>query len=196
MSHNKKTTFGKLFSAITGPLLAVASTLIPGGPLILGAVNALLPDDKKLPATATGGEICNAVNALTPDQKSSLMEKELEVEIAEINAWAGIQESFAKADASGSSTRPYIAMMMAWCVVIEIAVVVLVWAIAVFDDDLATLKILKDSWPMLLALIATPTALLRAYFGMRTKEKQSRYSALSGHNVSGGFAGLIKAFKG
>lgn len=188
--------FGKLFDAIKGPLLTVASTLIPGGPVILSAVNALLPDDKKLPATATGQEIRGVVNSLSPQARSSLMEKELDVEIAEINSWANIQESLAKADASGASTRPYIAKMMAWCVVLVIGLFVSVWAVAIITKDVETLKVLADSWITVFAVIATPTALLRAYFGMRTKEKQARYGMASGQSPVSGLTTLINAFRG
>ena len=48
----------------------------------------------------------------------------------------------------------------------------------------------------MVAVIGTPTALLRAYFGMRTKEKQSRYSAAAGQDMSSGLAGLVKAIRG
>jgi len=186
--------FGKLFDAIKGPLLSVASTLIPGGPLILGAVNAMLPDDKKLPESATGSDIRDAVNQLPPEQRGSLMEKQLDVEIAEINSWEGIQASLSQADAAGSSTRPYIAQMMAWCVVLVVGLFVVVWVAAIYNKDTTTLKLISDSWPMMLTVIGTPTALLRAYFGMRTKEKTARYSAASGQ-PSGMIAGLISAFK-
>jgi hypothetical protein len=186
--------FGKLFDTLKGPLLAAASTVIPGGPLILAAVNEMLPDGQKLPATATGADMRAAVNTLPADQRGSLMEKELDVEIAEINAWEGIQASLAQADASGASTRPYIAKLMAWCVVIAIALFMGVWAVAVLGDDVATLEVLSESWPMILALVATPTALLRAYFGMRTKEKTARYSAASGQPL-GGIANLIGALR-
>jgi len=186
--------FGKIFDTIKGPLLAVASTLIPGGPAILGAVNAMLPDDEKLPETATGNDIRSAVNQLTPDQRSSLMEKQLDVEIAEIKSWEGIQASLAQADAAGSSTRPYIALMMSWLVTVVVSLFSIVWVYAIFNGLAETLKILSDSWPMMLAVIGTPTALLRAYFGMRTKEKTARYSAASGQ-PSGAIANLISAFR-
>lgn len=186
--------FSSLFDAIKGPLLTAASTLIPGGPLILGAVNAMLPDDKKLPESATGNDIRNAVNQLKPEQRASLMEKQLEVEITEIKSWEGIQASLSKADAAGSSTRPFIALMMAWCVAIVVVLFSCVWAYAIVVDHYDTLETLGESWPMMLAVVGTPTALLRAYFGMRTKEKTARYSAASGQ-PSGAIANLIGAFR-
>lgn len=186
--------FGKLFDAIKGPLLTAASSVIPGGPLILGAVNAMLPDNEKLPETATGSDIRNAVNQLKPEQRASLMEKELEVEIAEINAWEGIQASLSKADATGASTRPFIALMMAWCVVIVAMIFSSVLAYSIAVDNFDTVETLNDSWPLMLAVLGTPTALLRAYFGMRTKEKTARYSAASGQPF-GAVANLVSAFR-
>lgn len=186
--------FGKLFDAIKGPLLTAASSVIPGGPLILGAVNAMLPDDKKLPETATGNDIRNAVNQLPPEQRGSLMEKKLDVEIAEINSWEGIQASLSKADQAGSSTRPLIALMMAWCIVLFVALFSIVWGYSVVADHYDTLETLNESWPMMLAVIGTPTTLLRSYFGMRTKEKTARYSAASGQPV-GAIANLIGALR-
>lgn len=188
--------FGKALKSIAGPLLGVASTLIPGGPIILGAINAMLPEDNKLPPTATGADMHQAVNNLSPDAKASLMEKELDVEIAEIEGWVNIQESMSKADIAGNSTRPFIALMMAWALVIELAAIIFVWGMAVWSKDNATLTILSNSWGMLAVLIGIPMELLRYYFGKRTKEKQSRYSAMSGQDVGGGLAGIIKAFKG
>lgn len=187
--------FGKLFDTLKGPTLTLASTLIPGGPAILAAINLMLPDDKKLPETATGGDMRNTVNQLTPEQRGSLMEKQLDVEIAEINAWEGIQGSLAAADSTGSSTRPLIALMMAWVIVGAISAIIGAWMMAIIDNDVETLKVLNGSWPALLAIVATPTALLRAYFGMRTKEKTARYSAATGQPM-GAVANIIKLLKG
>lgn len=188
--------FGKLFDAIKGPALAVASTLIPGGPAILGAVNAFLPADKKLPPEATGQQIVDAVQNLPPDQQAELMKMELQVEIEEIQSWTKIQDSLAQADAAGASTRPQIARWMAINVCAVIYIFIGAWAYAMFTADSAVLTTIKDSWPMMVAVIGTPTALLRAYFGMRTKEKQSRYSAASGQDLNSGLAGLVKAIRG
>lgn len=187
--------FKEIFDTIKGPALAVASAFIPGGPEILAAVNAILPADKKLPESATGQNIVDAVHSLPPDQMASLMEKKLDVQITEINSWEKIQGHLATADAAGSSTRPTIALMMAWTVVGVILVFVTAWAIAMSNSDATVLDAVEKSWPMMLAIIATPTTLLRAYFGLRTKEKQSRYSAASGQDVTTGLTKLIAAFK-
>jgi hypothetical protein len=186
--------FGKLFDTIKGPALTLASTLIPGGPAILGAINAVLPDSEQLPETATGAEMRNAVGRLPPEQRGSLMEKQLDVEIAEINGWASIQKSLSEADATGNSTRPWVAKLMACIVAFVIVVFVSVWAYAIVTEATATLKELADSWPLALAIIATPTELLRYYFGKRSAEKKARYTAAAGQPI-GGIAQLLGVLK-
>ena len=52
-------------------------------------------------------------------------------------------------------------------------------------------KALADAWPMLIAILGTPTSLLGAYFGMRTKEKRARYAAAAGQPF-GAVAGVLK----
>jgi len=190
--------FGKIFDTIKGPLLTAASTLIPGGPLILGAVNAMLPEDKKLTENATGQDIRNAVNQLNPEQRASLMEKELDVEIAEIKGWSAVQASLSQADQAGASTRPKIALMMAWCVVFAIVVFMVAWVAVIATDDVFLIDSLSDSWALFGTVIGTPTLLLRAYFGMRTREKTTRYNAAAGqptNQATGIAAGLVNAFK-
>ncbi|MCK5601801.1 hypothetical protein KAR91_08035 [Candidatus Pacearchaeota archaeon] len=184
--------FGKFFSSLAGPVLDVVASAIPGGTIALKMINGMLPDDKQLPTNATGKQIKDAVdNDLSGEQRTIIMSKKIDLEMQEVKSWEGIQASMAKADESGSSTRPEIAKMMAWVVVIEILAVILVWGLAVIGKDNATLLILNDSWAMLSALVATPTALLMAYFGMRTKEKQARYSAMTGNPIQTGLAKII-----
>jgi len=187
--------FGKLFDTLKGPLLSVAANFIPGGPAILGLINDVLPEDKKLPTTATGADMRLAVNQLDPGQRASLMEKQLDIEIAEINSWEGVQASLAQADGIGSSTRPKIAMIMAWLIVFITVPVILIWVTAIYASDTETLQVINESWPVILTFIGTPTALLRAYFGMRTNEKKARYSAASGQPITGVIENLIGAIR-
>jgi hypothetical protein len=85
--------------------------------------------------------------------------------------------------------------MMAWTVVIAVCGMMLIWAIAVVMKDSAMLKELKESWELMLVLLGTPTALLRAYFGMRTKEKHARYAAATGQPIAQAVGGLANIFK-
>lgn len=170
---------------------------VPGGNAALALINTVLPDDKKLDDTTTGTQAEAVIKTLPAPEQAALLSKELDVEIEEIRGWTSIQASLAAADSSGSSTRPAIALMMARVVGYAVIVFVALWAVAVLRDAVATLDSIKESWPWMLAVLGTPTALLRAYFGMRTKEKTTRYNVASGQTAAGGIVGgMIKAFTG
>jgi hypothetical protein len=176
---------------------AVLSSVVPGGGLILDVVNELLPSDKKLNKSATGTDIQAAIDTLPPEQRNKLLEKELDVEITEIKEWSNVIESLAKADASGSSTRPQISLMMAKTVSFAIILFISVWVVAIFRNQEETLKQLHEAWPLMLTVLATPTALLRAYFGMRSNEKKSRYEMANGVQGKGNvITNIISAFRG
>ncbi len=159
---------------------AVISSVIPGGGLIVDLINEFLPDDKKLPGTATGTDAQNAIDGLTPELRLQLMTRELDVEIAETNAWASVQHSLAMADSSGNSTRPKIALMMAWLVVLQVTVVSLSIGYSALSQQDNTIAVLSQSWEMLTASMGIPTAVLLQYFGKRTKEKLERYNLAMG----------------
>lgn len=169
----------------------IIKQIFPAAGVVVDIVNELLPGDKKLPADATGDQVQAAVNSLPADQQAQVLSKQLDVEITEIKEWSNVVESLAKSDATGSSTRPFIAAMMAWATCFAIVVFVALWGVAVYDGDEETLKVISDGWPLVVAILATPTALLRSYFGMRTDEKKARYAQASGQQHISGFTGLI-----
>lgn len=161
----------------------VIRNVVPGGGLIVDLVNGFLPEEKKLSKEATGEEVTKAIRTLPPDQRAQIFLKEIDVELAEISSWTQIQGSLAEADKAGASTRPQIALIMAKIVAFVILAFSAMWIVAIFRDQTEMIKRLADSWPLMLTIIATPTALLRAYFGMRSKEKKERYSAAVGQPV-------------
>ena len=59
-------------------------TLVPGGGLLIDAVNGFLPDDKKLPNDATGEQAQSAIDSLPPEQRASVLKKEYDVKIEQI----------------------------------------------------------------------------------------------------------------
>jgi len=188
---------GKILKKVGG---AILKDIIPGGgvaSLILDSVNAFMPDNEKLPDEATGHQTLAAIGNLPAEQQAIVLSKQFDVEIAEITGWSSVVDSLAKADATGASTRPTIAMMMAQVVAFAVIVAISGWAVAVLTNKADLLKSLADSWTLIVTIIGTPTALLRAYFGMRTDEKKSRYSVASGGPVQSGgmlsgLAALIK----
>ena len=180
--------------SILDTLATVAGIANPAVGMAIKAVNQFLPDEKKLPETATGNDVATVLKTLPPDMQLKLLETDLQVELAEITAWTEINKAHAEADASGSSTRPAIAMMMAWCVVAQVAAVVLS-IIGASCGYPSALTALKTNWEMLTVSISTPTALLWAYFGLRTDEKKARYAVSTGQPIpekKGILAGLLK----
>ena len=163
---------------------AVISSVVPGGGLIVDLINEFLPDEKKLPGTATGTDAQNAIDGLTPELRLKLMTRKLDVEIAETNAWADVQKSLAMADSTGNSTRPKIALMMAWLVVLQVCVVSVSIGYAALSEQDNTIKVLSESWQMFSASMGIPTAVLLQYFGKRTKEKLERYNLAMGKEKS------------
>ena len=170
-------------------------TTLTGGaaPLILAGLNAVLPDDKQLPDNATGLDAQRAIDTLTPEQRASVLSKEYDVEIEEIRGFTDRFKAMAEVDASGNTTRPQIAMMMAVCVVFTVIVTISIFSYAVVEGKELMIKSIMDGWPFLLAILGTPTALLRSYFAMRTKEKQHKYEATTGVKPQ---ANLISALIG
>ncbi len=111
------------------------------------------------------------------------------------NNWSEIVTTLSNADSNSSSTRPKIAVGMAQVVAFAIIIFVSALAYAVCNNAIDTIKSISQAWPLLLAILATPTALLRSYFGMRTKEKQARYnmaSSIPQKDLVGDIIGMFK----
>ena len=162
---------------------AVISSVVPGGGLIVDLINEFLPDEKRLPKTATGLDAQNAVDSLPPEARMQLMAKELDVEIAEVNAWASVQQSLAEADSAGSSSRPQIANRMSWLVVLQVSSLTFAIMFGAVTGDDRVLIALSNSWEMLTASMGIPSMVLLQYFGKRTKEKIERYNLAMGQQA-------------
>lgn len=169
------------------------SNLAPGGSAIVNMINGFLPDDKKLPENSTGQQAQSAINSLPAEQQASVLNKQYDVEIEEIRGFTDRHRAMCDVDKTGNTTRPEIAKMMAQVVCFTIIVIVSMYSVAIASHDTEMIKAINKGWPMLTAIIATPTALLRAYFAMRTKEKQQKYEAASG--VSAPISLLTSLFK-
>jgi hypothetical protein len=175
--------------------LDVVGAFVPGVAAAAKTVNALLPEDKKLDLkTATGKDVLNAYNGLDDNQRAAI-EKQFDVEIAEINGSVDKLQAMVSAETPTANMRPKIAYMMAWTVVIAVIGMMVIWAIAVCLKNGEMLKQIAESWELVLVLLGTPTALLRAYFGMRTKEKHARYAAATGQPIAGAMGGIMQMFK-
>lgn len=160
--------------------------------IVFDTINASLSDSKQLGENSTGEEAEEAIRDLPPEQRASLLEKKFEFEITKVKEFTKVQEILAKADIAGASFRPWIAVAMAAIVVYADLVAITAWAFTVYKNP----EILASTWPLIVAILATPTALLRAYYAMRTKEKVERYSAITNQAPKIGWATqLITTFK-
>ncbi len=173
---------GKLLATVGETALSV---MVPGSGPLIEMVNGFLPDGSKLSSTATGHQAISAINSLPAEQQEKVMAKELDVEIAKINSFANIQQSLATADASGNSTRPQIALMMARVVCFSVLALITIWCVTMLQNDTSALKTLAGSTPFVATVLGTPTTLLFTYFGKRTKEKLGRYSMATGQQPPG-----------
>lgn len=186
--------FSDIWEKVIAPVGSVVGGLVPYVGPAVKAINSFMPGDKKLPETATQDEIKAAVDSLPPEQKAALMEKKVELEIVKEKEWSKVVDSLARADSTGNSTRPWIAKIMASVVAFAIVVFVCLWGYAVGTDKTDMIKAVNNAWPMIVAILGTPTLLLRAYFGMRTEEKKARYAQSIGQPNISGIAGLIGSF--
>ena len=153
---------------ILGGVASAALSVVPGGSLALAAVNAFLPEEKQLPQTATIGELKQAHEDMPPELRVQIEEKYLELAKVQEEQFSRRYESMNKAD--GQSTRPTIALIMAWMLAIPYAAIGVAMAYAI----LMKLVELADMWPTLLAYLMIPMSILKAYFGILVKEQRNR----------------------
>ena len=167
---------------------------LPGvGSIIVSSVNALLSDDDKLPAGATGDDINKAIARLPADQQAAVMEKEFDVAITRIKEGNATVRSMLESDARNPhSTRPYIARGAFIVVAFAVLTSVLIWAYGVTTGNVAMAKAVVEGWPFILAAIGPLVTLLWAYFGVLKSEHRDRLSAANGEaSTAGGIAGIL-----
>lgn len=175
---------------------AALRTMVPGGGLILQAVNEFLPDDKKLPAGATGDQVKAAAESLPPAERAQLLGREFDVDETQIKESNETLRVMLQADATSThTTRPYIAKGAFQVVAVVVLVVVSLWAYGVGMGKPEMVKTIMDGWPFVLGVIGPFVMLLRAYFGVLRQEHRQRLDAAGGTpspGVVGALAALIK----
>ena len=181
----------KLWDVIKTVGSGVVREVVPGGGLLIDAVNEMLPADKQLPSSATGRDIESVVDTLPADQRARVLEKEFDVELTRIQESNESVRAMLTADATMKhTTRPYIAKHAFHVVAFAVVVTVASWAYGVLTDNSANVQAITNGWPFVLSVIGPFVILLQAYFGVLRDEQRNR---LSGGQSSGGFfANLIK----
>jgi len=166
---------------IGATVLGTANPVVAGG---IKIINTLLPEDKKLPESASNGQVLDAASSLSPDHRLALMEKELDIELAEIQSHTDNLRVLADVDKSGSSTRPYIALMMSWVIVLSVLPVSWAYAYSLIANKADLMQSISQNYMILLVLLGTPIWVVRAYFGHRTEEKKARYALSANQTVA------------
>ncbi len=185
----------KLWDIVKTVGSAALQVALPGtGSLIVGAVNELLPDDKKLPAGATGDDVNNAIAKLPPEQQASVMEKEFDVSITQIKESNSTVRTMLESDAKNPhSTRPYIAKGSFHVVAFVVIVTISVWAYGVLVSDDSLVKTVMGGWQFVLAVIGPLVTLLWAYFGVLKQEHKNKLDAANGSSTPAGIAGILSS---
>ena len=182
----------KLFDIIKKVGGGVLANVVPGGGMLLGAVNAMLSPDQQLPANATGHDIEQATMHMSGADRASLMEKEFDVQITEIKEGNETLREMLKSDADNpQSTRPYIAKHAFHVIAFVCIGVVILWGYGVFVENETIVNAVTDSWTMVVALITPLITVLLAYFGHLVKEGKNKMDAANGSTTPNGIAGLL-----
>lgn len=185
----------KLWDIVKTVGSAALQVALPGtGSLIVGAVNELLPEDKKLQAGATGDDVNNAIASLPPEQQASVMEKEFDVSITQIKESNSTVRTMLESDAKNPhSTRPYIAKGSFHVVAFVVIVAISVWAYGVLIADETLVTAVMDGWQFILAVIGPLVTLLWAYFGVLKQEHKNKLDAANGSSTPAGIAGILSS---
>jgi hypothetical protein len=183
----------KLWDIVKNVGTAALQVALPGtGSLIVGAVNEFLPDDKKLPAGATGDDIGGAISRLPATDQAAIMEKEFDVEIVRLTESHSTVRAMLESDVKNPhSTRPYIAKGAFHVVAFAILAVVSVWSYGVISGDSVVITAVVEGWPFILAAIGPLVTLLWAYFGVLKQEHKNKLDAANGGSTPAGFSGIL-----
>lgn len=182
----------KLWDVVKSVGSSVIREVVPGGGILVDAVNEFLPDDQKLPNNATGKDVDKALASLPADQRARIMEKEFDVDITQIRQSNETVRAMLAADATTKhTTRPYIAKHAFHVVAFAVILTVAAWAYGVIASDDMMVQAITNGWPFILSVIGPFVVLLRAYFGVLRDEDRNRMSAASGNSSPAGLAGAL-----
>jgi len=168
----------------------VGSSLIraalPGvGGILIDTVNEFLPDNIKLPPSATGDEVQSAILQMPPDQQAALLTKQLDVDIKQIEANINVvsqshetlRTMLLQDAVSPHSTRPKIAYQAFQTVAFVTIIIALGWLYAVVTKDTAMVETIQNGWAFIATLLTPFVFWLNSYFGILKTEQQNKLDA-------------------
>lgn len=163
---------------------AIVSEVLPGGGLLIDAVNMMLPDDKKLPASATGVDL----QSLPPN----ILDREFDVRIESIKQQGDTTRAMLAAESqSRHTTRPKIALGIHRLLCFIVILVMVIWAYAVIMGQKELLKTILNSWQFILALISPFVVVIHQYFGVLRTEHANRLDSVAGYSTKTRQTGIL-----
>lgn len=172
----------KLIDILKSVGSAAIQVAMPGtGSLLVAGLNELLPAESKLPVNPTGTDVSNAIASLPPEQRASVLEREFDVEVVQIEQSNQTLRAMLESDAANPhSTRPKIAYQAFQVVAIISLGIVAIWAIAALRGDHKTMELVNNGY-VFVGIITSPFILwLNSYFGILKTESKDRLNAASG----------------
>jgi hypothetical protein len=177
----------------------VVSTMVPGGPAIVAAVNAFLPKESALPATATGTDIINVASSLPVADREKFYDMQFDVQLETIKQEGETARTMLMTEATTPhTTRPYIAKGSFQLIAVCTFLIVAGWLIAVIMKDKNMVAAITAGWPWVVGLLAPFVTLLYRYFGVLKTEQAQKLDAANNSPANGlasAVGGIIKALK-
>jgi len=184
----------KLFDILKKVGAGIIRDVVPGGGLLVAAVNAVLPSDKQLPPTATGKDIDYVVAGLPAEQRAAILGKEFDVEMTQIKEGNETLRAMLKHDAENPhSTRPKIALGAFRVVAFVCIAVVSMWSYAVLTGNDKMVESITGGWMFVAAVIAPLVTLLWAYFGILKQEHKNKLNAAGGTSPVGNVINILSS---
>lgn len=182
--------------SILGTVANVAGVINPAVGQAISIANKFLPKNKRLPEDATGQDVIESVESLPPGKRADA-ERELVYALQEtmVRENTEVVRALAEVDKTGASTRPFIArgsfLICAFVVLLITSGVTYTLLDAGFDSADQVLQLGIG----VAALLSPFVVWVNRYFGLRTREKESRAAVTMGQSVreidSGGLFGKI-----
>lgn len=175
----------KKFSSV-----AIAVAYPPAAPLV-AAVNALLPDEQRMPNDCTGDMLGKAIDMLAPGDRETILKMELD----HAEKMAGHKASAMNAANSNSNenyqvTRAYIAKQ-SFHAVAGISFLFMAFAAApISSGDAEMVNAILSNWAAPAAVTAPFVAMLYAYIGVLKTEYRDRLNAANGKTAIGSLGAL------
>lgn len=169
--------------------------LHPIGAMALGVVNQFLPENEKLPTTATGNELVSRVGQIPPEFQAQIMSQQFDVTMEQIKQSHLTMQTMLQTEAvSPQSTRPKAVMIITWFVCVISFLYAFSHFLAAVNGEVETIKALNDSFYVVVGILAPFFVVLHAYFGVLRDEKRDTLNTSQG--LPAGAQGLLGKLAG